>query len=662
MPEHASDVVDLPSTRSSTQVSESEVVTTNAKGKSTVQSRESSYTQRSNDADGSDGSPEISRTVSNSEIRGKDGKLAKSSAASQTISMGETKLIDTWNDKGETIQQYSRSGLSEDGLDDAKDAAKDKKDGNLDDGPTVKVGERTIRLAPPGGESGLDRGRANDWLKDAPGDSVDLDVSVRRNAEGEQVGKTTTFSALDDNGNGRTATRTQTPKGESAGKDAKDPVEWNYTKLSNNGRDYDRQTSYEGSSVSTFEKHRETGPGQFKHTSETKDGDNVIANSEAERKQVTSLDELEGRLPAEQIAKLKQAGPPYTVETTSSRTELWKDKDGKVLRESDSCKPLQTESSANTLTVRNAKGYGVTENQRSVSDEIGNRSSENLSAVTDPKSKTPYAATIERFKTDAGTCEQKLEDRTKVSIDQKGEIRVNGERAASLDLGDSDFSEVLNKNPEAGASVLSTLNSVTGPIDQGAGTAKDLIDHRYQELGFDAPDYQKLKVLNSGAGILGLTTGAADIFSGLGEGGVEGTVKAIGGAGTIAGSLEGTALAASALPGRAGATATSATRFLGAGTAAKFLGKANGLGSLVVGGYDLFTGDSTEKRISGGLTAASGGLFIAAAASSGTIVGAPAGVVLAGAGVVTGAAGLVVGLFAPDESPAPEIDKRLGDS
>lgn len=669
VPKAASDVVDLPAGgRGKTQVHESEVISTGANGKHRLQGRETSFTQTSTEVQSSEPGAQVSRTVTTSQGRDEDGKPARTVSGSQTLSVpsengGTTRLTDSWNSKGESTQRFSRSKLSTDDVDDLKDRAEDKKKGELDDGPSVTVGGRTVFLAPPGGDGGLDRGRANDWLKDSPNrETLDLDVTVRRNAEGETVGKTTSFSALDGKGNGRTATRTWAPKTDP---DGQDPVEWSYTKFSNNGRDYDRQTAYESSSVSTFETHRETGPGQFRHTSESRDGDNVIANSSAERSQVRDLSELKNRLPADQIDRLRAAGPPYFVETTSASTQLWKDKDGKILRGEDD-KPLQTASVTQTLTVRNREGVALTENMRDIADEHGNSQRETLSAVTDPRAEVPYKATIEKGSTAVGTCEYVMSDRSKVTIDRKGRVEIDGEPAAKLNnLGASDFNEQLLKDPNAGIDALAALTNITGSTgvaDNTAKAGKQYIDAQYKHYGFDAPDYPKLKVLSGGAGILSLTSGAADIFKGFQEGGVDGAVKVVGGAGGIAGGLEGAALTASLLPGRAGSFASTATEFLGSGTATKFLGRASGVASVVVGGYDLFTGDSTQKRVAGGLTAASGGLFIAAAASSGTIVGAPAGVVLAGAGVVTGAAGLIVGLFAPDESPAPKIDSRLGDS
>lgn len=668
VPKGAADVVDLPEGgRGKTWIHESEVIATSAGGKRSVQGRETSFTQTSSEVESSHASAQISRTITTSNGRDEDGKLAKSVSGSQTISTisdggGHTRLTDSWNSKGESTQRFSQSKLGDDDLDELKDRAEDKKKGELDGGPSITVAGKTVRLAPPGGDGGLDGGRAKDWLKDGERETLDLDVTVRRNSEGETVGKTTSFSALDARGNGRTATRTWAPKTDP---DGQDPVEWSYTKFSNNGRDYDRQTAYENSSVSTYETHRETGPGQFRHTSESKDGDNVIAESSAERTQVRDLSEWKNRLPSEQLERLRAAGPPYMVESTSTNTQLWKDKDGKILRDKDN-RPLQTASVNQTLTVRNREGFALTETMRNVADEQGNSQRETLSAVTDPRSDVPYRATLEKGATATGSCEYVMSERSKVTIDRNGHVEVDGKDAARLTtLGASDFNDQLSKDPDAGIDALAALTNVTGSTgvaDNTAKASKQYIDARYREYGFEAPDYPKLKGLTGGAGILSLTSGAADIFKGVQEGGVDGAIKVIGGAGGIAGGLEGAALTASLLPGRAGSVATTATEFLGAGTAARFLGRASGVASVVVGGYDLFTGDSTQKKVAGGLTAASGGLFIAAAASSGTIVGAPAGVVLAGAGIVTGAAGLVVGLFAPDESPAPKLDSRLGDS
>jgi hypothetical protein len=680
-PSNDSGVVVLPSGAGKpTQVHESEVSAIGSNGERQVQSRQTSFTQSSNalsnagqERPPSSGS-EISHTVTTSQTRGKDGKMASRTAASQSISLSNddgsrTVQTDSWNDRGESSQQYLRTGLTSDDLDGIEDGAEAREKAARGESPSsehaITVAGKTVAIGPPGGSDGLKREKSGDWLEEAShdGNSFDLNVTVRRDAQGDMVDKTSTFSSLDDNGNGRTVTRTRSNDPDAQ---ARGSVQWSYTRLSNDGRDYDRQTAYENSSVSTYEKHRELGPGQFEHSTETKDGDNVIARSSSGRVEVRDLSQVENRLKPEALARLKAGGPPYILEETSAQAKLWRDGDGEIQRDKEG-RPLQQEGASSTLMVTGPKGVAASEMMSDIVHAgTGRRDRSSLSSLSDPSGHPPYQAQFEKGHTPSGSCDDIVDQRQNVSIGRDGQIMVDGKEAARIPgLGENGFARRLRQNPSAGVEVLDTLSSAsesTGYADSAAKAGKQAIDHHYNKLGFDAPDGARLSKLSGAAGILGLASGASDIFSGIRQGGVDGYTTALGGAGGIAGGLEGGALAASALPGKAGAEASRLAGAIGAGTAAKFLGHASGVASVLVGAEGLITGDSTAERISGGLTAASGGLFIAAAASSGTIVGAPAGVVLAGAGVVAGGAGLALDLFGGDDEPdslAPDLDSRL---
>ncbi|MBM3268001.1 MAG: hypothetical protein FJZ01_10170 [Candidatus Sericytochromatia bacterium] len=158
-------------------------------------------------------------------------------------------------------------------------------------------------------------------------------------------------------------------------------------------------------------------------------------------------------------------------------------------------------------------------------------------------------------------------------------------------------------------SIADTAHTMLKNATDGAGAADDAATPPAKVgTGFE-------KGVKTGLGVLGVVGGTLQTATGVRElanGDTADGVKDV-----TAGSLN-TAAGVAGLAGKL-----------------RVAGPLGGAASMVSGGYDIYQGiekGDTEKAVVGGVKALGGGLLVASAVTSGTIVGAPAGAVLAAAG------------------------------
>ena len=469
----------------------------------------------------------------------------------------------------------------------------------------MRVGDNLIVAGPPDTSKNVydhlnmkGGGDAQDWLGAGYDDPLDLDVTVTRDAEGNETQETLTWGTVDENGNGRTVTRS-----ESEGA----PVGWVYTDLSNEGQDYRRQTVFEGTKISVYEERVQTGPGTFEAMSETTDDGVVIASTQSSRSQASEA-ELRamadnGEITSQQLDQLLADGAPYYLSRAVDNTEPLVDDDG-VLRTDDDGNPIQPGHHISSFEIEGGDGYGVSEHYRlDYGAEPSQYTDSRIRTVTDPSGTPPYQATIETRDsgqtTDTGT----------VQVDTQGRLTYNGQMLGQYDLEGTDIGSLVQNTAEFDP--LSALS----PSVRAAQLVPETPGGRLQLSGDDA----RFQSLGYAADALGVYAGARNLWGGIADGDAR---QALEGAGAIAGGVESVAAATSALAQRVGlsgisqyadevSTLTTAGR-LGTATG-RALGAVGGFIQAGFGVYDLLHADSTHDRVAAGLNVAAGAVAVGAA-------------------------------------------------
>lgn len=674
-------VVPLPqSDRGQTTVRQVEVVTTDASGAETLQYAEDSYSQSSGDVQlqgsrelgyGSPGDTfhqpilpnnddsSITHTVTRVRTRDENGNLVESTGASQTLHLvgdrpaelggpGQVSVdrTDSWNPSGESSSTFATHGFREEDLFGLNDG------GDQLGGFTASVGGSGYVTAgyPDAGVGPFDAynrkggGELSDWLGTDHSDPLDVSVTVNRNAGGDTTSRNLSLSTVDQSGNGKVATRS----------DNGGAVGWTYTDYSNGGQDYRRQTVFEGTDISIYESHEVTGPGQFRTTSETREGDDIVSNSEISRQEVSeqqlrqSVDD--GELTQAQMDRMLRDGPPYYAERLTEHASPLLDDDGE-LRKDDDGNVIQRGHDISSTTLSNGDGYSVSQHYRK--DQGGDNGAiyteSRLNTVTDPTVDPPLTGQLHTQAMNAETCRLETIENGNIQVGANGQIRYGGEEVGQFDFGGSDLSTLLRE----GKSV--TSNDLIGVLGKAAAVGDEAgVLHSFGGIGSVrfTPSSSVLGRLGGAADLFGVVAGAQGVFSGVQEGDGRAILE---GAGNIAGGLNSLAAATSALAGstRLGAAAsrfstlTATTTTLG-----KALGVAGGVVSLGFGLYDVFTADSGWDKAAGGLAAAAGAVAIGSA-----FFGPPGWVV---GGLISGTLGIAsIFVGGGDDNQTAPMDDRL---
>lgn len=662
--------------REDTQVRQVEVVTADAAGNETVQYSEESYSQTSGDVQPA-GSRELghssvtdafpqpilpnsedssaTRTVTRVRTRDENGQLVESTGASQSVTLvgdrsvelgdsGQVSVTrtDTWNASGESSSNFASQGFREEDLL-GFNGRSDQFTGfqaRVGDDPFYNAGYPEAGVGPFDAYNRKGGDELQNWFDLGGGDELDISVTVNRNAEGDVTDRSLTLDATDSSGNGRTATRT----------DNGGAVGWTYNDYSNGGQDYRRQTVFEGTDISIYEEHEVTGPGQFRTTSETREGDDVVANSSASRQEVTQAQlqqsVADGELTQAQLDRMLQDGPPYYAERFSEHATALRDDDGN-LREDENGNPIQPGHDITSTTLANSQGYSVSEHWRRDpgGDDGAIHTESRLNTVTDPNADPPLAGQLHTQRMDPSTCRLETVEQGSIEVGANGQLRYDGQEIGQFEFGGSDLSALLRDGKSVTANDLVTL--LGGAAEAGEGFA------RAGNAGLTlTANSAHLGRLAHGAKIFGVAAGAQGLFHGIREGDGRAIVE---GLGNIAGGLNSLAAATSALGG-ATRFGSAASRFstLTAGTATlgKVLGAAGGVVSLGFGLYDVFTADSGWDKAAGGLAAAAGAVAIGSA-----FFGPPGWVV---GGLVSGALGIAsIFVGGGDDNETASIDDRL---
>ncbi len=624
-------VADLPSgQREETVVREVEVSTSNAKGKEKLEYSEETYSQTSTDVDyepstyfpidgleNADGS--VTRTITKARARDEDGKLVESTGASQSVTLkgrrsdkhggGELSVTGTesWNGKGESSSTFATDGFQ--GIDHGRDLSK-----SPDSAFKVSIGGQKKQLKLPDGKvnpRGAYLKGAPDWLSGASGqkegreyDPLDYSVTINRDAKGKTTSENVTVSETDEKGNGRTITGTE----------AGGQISWTYANYSNDGQNYKKQTVFEGTDLSVYERHEVTGPGQFKTSSETRDGDKKIATSDTSRQKVSeqALRQYvqDGQLTDAQLSRMLRDGPPYYMERHSEHAEPWKDKDGNLHEGKDrkgKAYPLQPGHDIESFTVKNERGYAVSETYHQQFDKDGNAKDSRLKTVTDPKDDPPISGRVtQRERTSSGG--YRVTGSSEIQVDAKGKLTYDGKEVGKFDFADGDFRKML-EDDELGAKDILGFVAGVAQAGQDAPRLSRFAGGRFSLTG-EAGNLAKVSRVSD---IFGVYSGTQSLFSGIGKGDGRAVVE---GLGDIAGGLNSLAAATSAWGGstRVGTTASRfSTLSEGSTVLGKFLGGAGGAIGLGFGLYDTFTADTTRGKVSGGLSAAAGAVALGSA-------------------------------------------------
>jgi len=667
VPEHLDGVVPLPQDgRGDTSVHEVEVVSIDANGEERLEYSEESYSQSSSDVtlQGSqelgyhrpgDTFPQgilpdndnsnVTQTVTRVQARDENGQLVESSGASQTVMLagerhealggGEVNVTrtDSWSSTGESTTNFSQQGFKEGDL-----LATNRGSDDLGDYFNATVGGHRYSAGWPSSlsKSPFDHynmkggGEVEDWLGAGSNDPLNVGVTVSRDAEGNEIGEAVTYSTVGENGEGKTVTRSE----------ADGSVGWTYSNFENGGQDFQRQTVFEGTDVSIFETHAVTGNGEFVSTSETTDGGQVIAESQASR---TRLNEAQlqqyvadGQLTQEQYERMLEDGPPYFAEQYLDLAEPLT-KDGELLTNEDG-NPIQTGHNTTSLTLSNASGYNVSEQFRQELGPDGMPTNDSrLSTVTDPNEDPPVVGHIRQREYDSDTGEYRVTEDAQLSVRDDGRYFYNDEEIAQFDFGGADLSGLLRDNQTLDArTVLGVINKVVGagehhaPLSEVAGGRLNL--------------NQNAARVARAADILGIGVGAAGLFQGVRQGDGRTIVQ---GVGDMIGGTDSLYAAAKGIPG------VSNYRAMGwLSKAAKPLGIAGGVVGVGLGIYDAWTAQSGHDRAAGVLNATAGAVAI------GSVFFGPPGMLIGG--LLSGGlsvAALLVGR-GDDHDTAP-IDERL---
>lgn len=652
---------DLPTDgREPTVVTEVSVVTDDGNGPPELQYEEESYSQTSDDLEVIGELPEglevdsdetgLTRTVTKVRVRGDNGEFEESTGVSQTSQLvanresgGAVTLSNTstWNAQGESSSSYSVEGLSESEF--AEMYPQPRRGAPTAKRPGLAIGEETVPLlensaelvtggyrrggAPETGAPysdyqlpfegnvrrygnvprGLEEGDA-EWLYE---DSVrDFTREVSFDADGEVAATGITYGSTDSDGDGRTISATKTPDG---------PLTWTYSDVSNDGKDFKRQTVVEGTELSTYEERVSHGPGEFTYSSETTEAGEVIESKSASRSKVTESEIQEavdaGTLTPEQARAVLAGNGPYYLETSQASAVPLVDEDGNLRVDGDD-NPIQTGYEQFTSRLSNGKGYEASEYDQSQTDENGDITTSHLSSVTDPTKKPPVSGTLTSTDADFQT------ETSQVQINNKGQFISDGEVIGEFDLGESDLNDFLQAGGSADALFIGALDTAIGGAEI-SGNLREWV----------APEFQtttRSDKFVKGATILSTLVGAQQIFAGFqGDNDYE---QILGGVGALSTGAE------SALAAIGGLTddASRASRILG--FSGKALGSVGGVVSLGFGLHDLFTADSGWDKAAGGLSAAAGAVAI------GSLWFGPPGWIIGGiASGILGIASIIVG-------------------
>ncbi len=597
----------------------------------------------------------ITHTVTKVRTKDENGNLVESTGASQTLTLAgdrhpdlgggdvNVKRTESWNATGETSSNFQMEGFKEAdlfGLSYGSDISTVGLFSATVEGRSMTAGYPSEAGGPFDHYNLKGGGELKDWLSLDSNDPLDVGVTVSRNANGDDTSKTVTLSTVDDRGEGKTATRT----------DNGGAVGWTYTDYENSGKDYQRQTVFEGTDISIYEEHKVTGPGQFRTTSETREGDEVVANSEATRKELSETElrktAADGSLTQAQLDRMLTDGPPYYAENYQEHAEALLDDDGNLRKDEDG-NPLQPAHDITSSTYGNEQGYAVSNHYRQDFKQDGSGTDSRLSTVTDPLSDQPVSGQLtNRERSASGSYTVKEQGDIKIGAD--GKFTYNGDEVGQFEFGGSDLSTLLREG--GGLSTNDLLGVVKMATDVGQDSARlnSFAGGRFNLTGSTG----KLANVSGAIDIFGVATGVGGVFQGVKDGDTRDVVE---GLGNISGGLNSLAAATSAVAGtsRLGAAASRfSTLTAGTATLGKALGAAGGVISLGFGLYDVFTADSGWEKASGGLAAAAGAVAIGSA-----FFGPPGWIV---GGLISGALGIasvIVGDGGKSETAA--IDDRL---
>lgn len=667
-PEHLSNVGSLPrDKRSASQVREMELVSTDPTGRSRVEERQTSYTQASTDlgTELPEGS-QIARTHTISSQRDQNDKLTTKREDSQSIRVvgnesGETILRDTWFPDGRSQTTFSGSGLNSDELNNLQQNTKNAETGLP--AAHVTVGGKEINLVPPGGFAGLEgagqRGEDTSWLQDAPNSrtTFDLNVTLERDAEGKSEAKNTSYSQLDQKGDGRTLARIA-KGGETV---------FVRTQASNGGKDFARQTSVEGTEISVLERRTNTGPGTYRNTLVTQNGDEVLNSAIQERKEIRNLEQyIPEDISQEEYDRLKRSGEPVYLTQSSAHAaplvddegEIVTDEDGKVIEPGhrSAYKAFSTQGYARsdfsaTSFDPQGKGRHIRTEASSVADS---ESEPSFSSTFRESRRNPKSRRFERVESGTG----------EISVAQDGSISIDGEKQDQIDLNGKELGELLMQSPTFAEKFLTEAQTVAGQSKVTAaatGAADDAarIARKRSNLFLD-------HIESKGLNRLGRLTSISSVVGAAGTGiGLYQSVKsgdplsiAEGGLGVVS-EIPGLSSVAGQVASKAGFSNTGAalSHF---GTASRFAGLAGPVVNSAFAGvsaYRAFKADSGVERASHSLYATSSAL--AAAGGIATLAG-PSAIPFFVASGATFAAGYFVGEF-QDTPPPPlsPVDERF---
>lgn len=651
--------------RSPTDVTEVEVTVTSPEGETTVVHDETTYSQTSSDvgfrdpvyqenprggrrqtapgtfpgeADAFTASPEdssVTRTVRVGTTTGPDGEQVDINEASQTVTVAGVRNSDggevsntvthSWNAAGESTSSYASTGYT-----------RDEQVGNT--GRVTVGGESVALTASADGKTPdqhlRDKGghEVEDFLGvDGEFDAVlDSSVVISRNSEGETVGQTAVLSTVDAYGNGRTVTRNQPEEG---------PVSWTYSNHSDNGRDYQRQTVFEGSDLSIYETHNGHADGTFRSTSETKSGDDVVGTSVTERRELSEEDiqayARDGELTSAEADALIAEGGPFFVDTATNQSDQAGDEPA-----------IDFESTS----FSTGTGYTLGYTSNTETQESGEATRTSFRTVSDPDGEVPFQGQLRRETRGSEDESFTLAESGPLTISRDGTVRFQGEEISSgapvpTDTENLGFADIVSYTSGASGGLAETfqVDRVTPPT----GLQKDPLTERINNPALERlGNFADIVSAYGAAHQVWDAVSAREISWSAARQYAEGVGGLATGGSAAADIVE--AIAVRSASRSAGTAAAAGSRATGiAGTAAKVskvLGPVGAVVGGVVGVADLFTADSGYDRAAAALgVAAVGAAFI-------PVVGWAASLVL-------GVASFVVG--AGDQNNTAGVDERL---
>lgn len=423
--------------RDPTSVTELTVTSTNTDNVTTVVSDQTTFAQTSHDVEFvPEGEPfatfpegvtpneeasGVTRSVTVGHTLGPNGERIDINEASRTVNVAGTRedgsevsttTTDSWNGAGESTSSYDFQGYTRGELTDQVTSVE----------PRVIVGGRTLPLEYltdgklPGEHLRTKGGtEVEEFLGIGEDEVLNSRVDIVRGADGNIDYETVTMSNLDANGNGQTVERTNPAEG---------PISWAYTDHTDNGRDFERQTVLEGTELSIFESFNGSADGTFSSSSETRNGDEVIATSETSRQIITAeqirLSAHHGELDPAQAERLLAEGPPYVLDHTESHTEP-----------SEDGQPT-TDFSSDSYATGSGFTLGITSNTE-IDEESNEGSRESFVTESNPNGVPPsFTGALTRQSRDPETGQFSTVEEGALEIRPNGELVYNG---AVIDYG-----------------------------------------------------------------------------------------------------------------------------------------------------------------------------------------------------------------------------------